>query len=69
MCGTLAGCFCGGDDDETGIMAGFRSPYGVAYGIDGDVFVADYGGHRIRRVQISLGRCNHLAGQERVDVR
>ena len=58
---TLAGCFCGGDDDETGIMAGFRSPYGVAYGIDGDVFVADYGGHRIRRIN-SLGDVTTLAG-------
>lgn len=33
----------------------------MAYGIDGDVFVADYGGHRIRRIN-SVGDVTTLAG-------
>jgi sugar lactone lactonase YvrE len=58
---TLAGCFCGGIDDEEGIMAGFKNPFGVAVGYGGDIFVADYNSNKIRRITPD-GNVSTLAG-------
>lgn len=58
---TLAGCFCGGTDDEDGILAGFKNPFGLAVDKNGDVFVADYNSNRIRRITPD-GNVSTLAG-------
>lgn len=47
---TLAGSGTAGATDDTGTAASFSSPYDVAVTGSGDVYVADFGNHRIRRV-------------------
>jgi len=47
---TLAGSGSGGFADGTGAGASFRSPAGVAVDSSGNVFVADAGNNRIRKV-------------------
>ena len=47
---TLAGDGAFGSADGPGTTARFNAPYGAAVGMDGNVYVADSGNHRIRRV-------------------
>ena len=49
-CETLAGRFCGGFADGVGALAQFDSPEGLGVDKEGNIFVADSGNHRIRRI-------------------
>ncbi|MFH7000470.1 MBG domain-containing protein [Flavobacterium sp. FlaQc-57] len=46
---TLAGS-TSGDTDGTGIQAKFNGPYGVAIDVSGDLYVADNGNYKIRKI-------------------
>ncbi len=52
---TLAGGANGAFSDSSGTNARFNSPCGVAVDSSGDVFVADYYNHRIRKVTADGG--------------
>ena len=58
---TLAGAPGGGFADGPGTVARFSKPHGVAIDAAGNVYVADYGNHRIRLVAPD-GRVSTLAG-------
>jgi streptogramin lyase len=58
---TLAGASGGGYADGPGSVARFNKPHGVAVDAAGNVYVADYGNHRIRLVAPD-GRVSTLAG-------
>jgi sugar lactone lactonase YvrE len=47
---TLAGSGTAGSSDGTGAAASFQNPANVAVGPDGDIYVADFDNHLIRRV-------------------
>jgi hypothetical protein len=47
---TFAGTGSPGGADGTGTAASFNGPTGLAFNASGDLFVAEYGGHRIRRI-------------------
>ena len=47
---TLAGSGVGGYANGTGTAAQFNNPYGVAVDTSGNVYVADYRNHRIRKI-------------------
>ena len=47
---TLAGSTAGNTDGAGTTAAKFRNPYGVAVDAAGNVYVADYNNHRIRRI-------------------
>ena len=47
---TLAGDNRSGAIDGPGDLAQFRSPWGMAVGADGEIYVADRGNHRIRKI-------------------
>jgi prepilin-type N-terminal cleavage/methylation domain-containing protein len=47
---TLAGDAAPGDVDGVGSSARFRNPFGVILGSNGDLFVTEYAGNRVRRV-------------------
>ena len=50
MVSTFAGSGTKGFADGTGTEAQFNGPYGVAVGSSGNVYVADSGNHRIRKI-------------------
>jgi formylglycine-generating enzyme required for sulfatase activity len=47
---TLAGSGIGGSGDGTGTGASFFSPYGLAVDVSGNIFVADQGNSKIRKI-------------------
>ncbi len=53
---TLAGAG-GGFQDGVGSSARFSNPYGIAVDKYGNIFVADYSNHRVRRVRDSKDSC------------
>ena len=60
---TLAGSGEDGDADAVGGAAQFTHPSGVTISPDGSaLFVADFGGHTIRRVKVATGAVTTLAG-------
>ena len=58
---TLAGGTWG-HQDATGKAAQFRNPRGVAADSDGNLYVADFNNHCIRRIVISTGEVTTFAG-------
>jgi len=58
---TLAGSGTSAVTDGTGVGASFGTPQGVTVDSDGVVYVADYGGHRIRRIS-TVGVVTTIAG-------
>ena len=59
---TLAGSGSAGHADGHGTQASFHSPYGVAVDGDGNIIVADYASHRIRKISPD-GSVSALAGR------
>lgn len=57
---TFAGSVSG-DIDNVGTLARFRSPSGIVYGTDGNLYVADNQNHKIRKIQPD-GKVTTLAG-------
>jgi sugar lactone lactonase YvrE len=59
---TLAGSGSVGTADGTGTAASFNAPSGIACDGNGNVFVSDYGSHRIRKIVAATGVVTTLAG-------
>ena len=62
---TLAGNGTGAFADGSGAVANFYRPYVVAVDTSGNVYVADYSNHRIRKLKLADGGCP--AGTECID--
>ncbi|EOD25289.1 hypothetical protein EMIHUDRAFT_237929 [Emiliania huxleyi CCMP1516] len=61
---TLAGSGAQGSADGMGDAAQFSRPIGVAVSPDGSaLFVADFGSHKIRRVEVATGAVTTVAGR------
>ena len=58
---TFAGSGAEGSDDSTGTAASFKYPNGVAVDASGNIFVADLGNHKIRKI-IAAGVVTTFAG-------
>ncbi|MBL7818650.1 MAG: putative Ig domain-containing protein [Saprospiraceae bacterium] len=58
---TFAGSGTAGSTDATGISASFNNPIGVAVDASGNVYVADYSNHKIRKIT-PAGVVTTLAG-------
>ena len=58
---TVAGSATAGYSDGQGTFASFSGPSGLDMSISGDIFVADYGNHRIKLIQLVTFRLS--AGQ------
>lgn len=58
---TLAGNGSSGSTDGSGSSVSFKNPYGVAVDGSGNVYVADYGNHKIRKIT-PAGVITTLAG-------
>ncbi len=58
---TLVGYGSSSITDSSGTIASFRTPWGIAVNVNGIVYVADTGNHRIRKVTLS-GVVTTLAG-------
>ena len=61
---TLAGSGVRGSTDGTGTVASFYQPFGVAVDASGNVYVADYGSNKIRKIT-PLGVVSTLAGNNK----
>ena len=48
---TLAGSGTAGHNDATGTAAKFNNPTGMAVDSSGNLYVADYNNHRIRKIE------------------
>lgn len=59
---TVAGSGTAGTVDGTGTSAQFNGPWGLAYGDDGALYVAELSGRCIRRIELSSGRVVTVAG-------
>jgi sugar lactone lactonase YvrE len=59
---TLAGSGSSVHQDDIGLMASFRSPWGIAADMNGYVYVTDNTGQRIRQIVVSSGLVTTLAG-------
>jgi len=59
---TLAGSTTAGSIDGTGSAARFSNPSGIGYDGVGNLYVADYGNHKIRKVVLSTGVVTTIAG-------
>ena len=60
---TFAGTGIAGWLDDQRLLAQFDSPRGLAFDSQGNLFVADYGNDRIRRIDASSGLVSTIAGQ------
>jgi sugar lactone lactonase YvrE len=59
---SVAGNGAAGYADDTGINASFNTPTGLAFLPNGDLLVADWGNHCIRRVRVNDGNTTLFAG-------
>lgn len=51
-----------GFQDNSGTGARFNAPHDLTYDGAANLFVVEYGGHRLRRIRLSTGRVTTLAG-------
>jgi sugar lactone lactonase YvrE len=59
---TLAGSGTAAEVDNTGALAQFNGPDGIAYDGAGNLYVADAGGNKIRKIVIATGVVTTYAG-------
>jgi len=66
---TLAGSASRGNADGTGTAASFNSPAGVALDASGNLYVADSGNNKIRKITLQQGRLQAIFGVLDLSVR